>query len=66
LIDKKRALFVPPKSPKAIAGAIELLVGDPKLYHDLASNGRQFVEQNISWEKYTAKMLEIFRSELKR
>lgn len=66
LVDQKQALIVPPKSPEVIASAIELMIDDPKLYQNLAVNGRQFVEQNISWENYTAKMIEIFGNELKR
>ncbi|MDP3770360.1 MAG: hypothetical protein Q8R40_05495, partial [bacterium] len=60
------ALLVPPKNPDAIAIAIERMIKNPDLYEQLSRKGRLFVEQNISWRKYTEYMLKVFEEVIKR
>ncbi|MDZ4260263.1 MAG: hypothetical protein U1A25_01235, partial [Candidatus Sungbacteria bacterium] len=52
LTDGENALLVPPKNPD--------------LYEQLSRKGRLFVEQNISWRKYTEYMLKVFEEVIKR
>ncbi|MDP2676837.1 MAG: glycosyltransferase family 4 protein [bacterium] len=66
LTDKKNALLVNPKSPREIAKAVQSLVDNPDLYRTLSKNGRDFVEQNISWGKYTDQMEEIFKKTMNK
>lgn len=64
LTDGENALLVNPKSPEEIAAALERLLNDPGLYLRLSRNGRKFVEENISWSKYTREMLSVFSKAL--
>ena len=61
LTDGADALLVAPREPRAIADAIARLIDNPALYRGLSKNGRVFVEKNISWERYTDQMLELFQ-----
>lgn len=62
LTDAENALLVDAQSPDQIASAIEKLIHTPDLYEQLSKNGREFVEQNITWRKYADSMLAIFES----
>ena len=62
LTDGEDALMVNPKSPEEIAESIERLIDNPDLYLKLSQNGRKFVEENISWQKYAQGMLKVFES----
>ena len=64
LTNGENALLVNPKSPQEIAWAIDRLVNDPELYLKLSRNGRDFVEKNITWERYAKEMLKIFEKAL--
>lgn len=57
LTDKDNALFVDPKSPKQIAQHIKSLKENPKLYSKISENGFNFVRNNLSWSKYTDKII---------
>jgi len=61
LTDGENALLVNPKNPGEIAKAIQSLIDNPDLYRTLSKNGRDFVEQNISWVKYTDQMEDVFK-----
>lgn len=54
------AVLVPPKDPRALARAIAALMDDAGLRASLARAGRAFVESNITWDRYTARMEELF------
>ena len=60
LTHEKTALLVDARAPEHIATAVAHLVDDGNLYNELSKNGREFVEKNLSWEKYTDAMLKIF------
>lgn len=56
------AILVNAKSPDEIADAIRQLVDDANFYSKFSQNGRKFVEENISWSKYTQGMLAAFEA----
>ena len=62
LTDGENALMVNPKSPDEVAKSVKLLIDDHDLYLRLSQNGRKFVEENISWQKYAHQMLKVFES----
>ena len=62
LVDRKNAILVNPKSPEEIKSAILELISNPDFYSKISSEGRKFVEENISWKKYAQEMFEVFRS----
>lgn len=53
------AMLVPPFSPQKIAEAAERLA-DPSLYQKISTNGRAFVEKEISWDRYARELMEMF------
>lgn len=61
LIDRKSAILVDPFSPGQIAEAVERLRDDPAMWESLHREGRRFVEENIRWDLYAARMREVFR-----
>lgn len=60
LTDGENTLLVPPESPEEIASCLRKLFNDQKLYEHLSINGRKFVEENIRWDLYGKKMLQLF------
>lgn len=64
LTDKENALLVDPLSPHQIAASIETLIKDPREMKRIAENGKHFVQENLSWEKYAQQMLAIFKHEI--
>lgn len=63
LTNGQDALFVEPKSPAEIAKKIKKLNENREYMKKIAQNGNNFVLNNISWQKYAANMLEIFKYE---
>jgi len=61
LKDGETALLVEPLQPTDIAQALERLWNDPRFMHQLSRNGRAFVEEYISWKRYTTDMLMAFK-----
>ena len=64
LTDKENALLVNPCAPQEIADAIEFLTTHPEDMRRIQKNGVEFVKENLSWEKYAARMQEVFEEEL--
>lgn len=60
LAHRVHAMIVPPKSPDAIASAVRELVGDAKLYVSVSTEGRRFVESDISWARTARAMQNVF------
>jgi glycosyltransferase involved in cell wall biosynthesis len=60
LTDNENALLVEPKQPEQIAWALARLHNERELKPKLSRNGREFVENNISWRKYAENMLEVY------
>lgn len=61
LTDHENAIIVPPDSPKDLAGAIEELINNKALREKISNNARRFVEESISWKKYSDGMLNVFK-----
>ncbi len=47
---EETALLVPPDDPRALAGALERLAGDPELRHRLGTAAREDARRRHSWE----------------
>lgn len=58
-------LCVNPKDPKAIAGAINYLVENPKEAQEMGNNGRQAVVERYNWEIEEKKLINLYNSLLK-
>lgn len=65
LTDKENAMLVDPLKPEQITEAVRTLVSDRGLYENLSRRGREFVEKNISWQKYARDMFKIFEDTMK-
>lgn len=61
LADGVDAVIVEAKSPAKLADAVERLYTDKEWRKRLARQGRDFVENNMSWKKYAESMFRIFR-----
>jgi len=57
-------LLIPPKEPKALAGAIEALVDDAHLRNKMGIAGRRRVERYFTWERIAKKTLETYENAL--
>ncbi len=51
----EQGLLVPPRDPKALAAAVERLLGDPGLRAEMSASGRARAEE-FSWDRITAKV----------
>lgn len=58
--NRQTGLVVPPKSPEALARAIEVLLQDPGLRSRLGRSGQKFAKENCTQEKAAKKHLEMF------
>jgi glycosyltransferase involved in cell wall biosynthesis len=61
LTDGENALLVSPRRPEEIAACLQKLFNDERLWERLSTNGRKFVEENIRWDLYGGKMLQLFQ-----
>jgi glycosyltransferase involved in cell wall biosynthesis len=57
----ENAIIIEPKNPQILADAIALLYNDTVLCQRLSRKGREFVQNQLSWNKYGESMLRIFR-----
>jgi phosphatidylinositol alpha-mannosyltransferase len=59
LTERWNALVVPPKDPKALAGAIMEAMNDPVLRLELRENGLRFVER-YRWDRIAGRLEQIY------
>lgn len=57
-------LLVDPLDPRAIAGAIDTLVGNPDLAERMGRKGREAVEQKYNWDLEKFKLLAFYQERL--
>jgi glycosyltransferase involved in cell wall biosynthesis len=57
-------LIVDPSQPAEIARAMEYLIEHPQEARQMGENGRRAVQERYSWEKESAKLLEIYEAVL--
>lgn len=60
------ALLVPPRDPRALASAIEQVLADPERARAMGRRGRELFEENLTLERYTERMLTLYRRLLAR
>jgi L-malate glycosyltransferase len=65
VIDGKTGILVPPGDPKALAGALERLIGSEELRARFGQNGRRFVEQCYAWEHCVDLMEQVYASAMR-
>ena len=65
VIDNKTGLLVNEKMPRELADAIQTLYNDSNLSKTLAENCRKHVNEFFSWDRITAKQIEMYRSLIK-
>lgn len=61
LVNEENAMLVDPKSPEGLAETVKKLITRPDLYLKLSRNGREFVEENISWERLASGYSRLFK-----
>ncbi len=62
----KNAIIINSKSPEEIVDAVVSMIDDKELFSKIGHDGREFVEKNMSWGKYTDEMLRVFEEEFKK
>lgn len=60
LRDRETGLLVPGRDPAALAKAVLELARHRPLWARIAHNAREFVRQQLSWDKYARDMTEVF------
>lgn len=66
VIDRETGLLIPPQDAKALEKAIVTLTEDNALRERLGRNGRRWVEENVSIEKYINKVEAVFQELVSR
>jgi len=61
-VDQKNVLLCPPKDPKALAVAIDLLIGNPELQQRLGTGALELAHEWFSWDKAVGRTIEAFNS----
>ncbi|MCL2220448.1 MAG: glycosyltransferase family 4 protein [Chitinispirillia bacterium] len=65
IINNRTGLLVKEKSPQELANALQSLYNDGNLSQTLAKNCREQVREFFSWDRITAKQIELYRGLLK-
>lgn len=63
--DKVNGFLLPPKDPKAIANAVNGILGSRDLRERLAEAGRDKVEREFSWESIAKKTISLYQDVIK-
>jgi glycosyltransferase involved in cell wall biosynthesis len=66
LTKSQGGLLVSSKDSAAIAGAIEKLLDDDDQRLSFGHNGRQFIEEQLSWDKTVARYINLYNNLLER
>jgi D-inositol-3-phosphate glycosyltransferase len=56
----KTGLLIKPGDPGSLAQALETLLADADRRHEYGRNGRRFLENHLSWERISQRLLEIY------
>jgi glycosyltransferase involved in cell wall biosynthesis len=59
--DRKTGILVEPRSPEALAGAIDQLLRDPALRDQMAKAGRDLVVHQFTWDRAARQLLDYYR-----
>ncbi len=59
--DGETGLLVPPEDPTALAQAIQHLLSDAHLRQRMGQAGRQWVEQEMNWDRAAREMLSVLK-----
>ena len=65
LTDGQTALLFPPRRPDLLAGQIATLMDNPSFAESIASRGREFVANTLTWRNYAAAMVDVFEAGIK-
>lgn len=60
--DGETGLLVPQKDPKALALAIERLLGDQKLAHRMVHHAKKQLEDKYSWDNILSNILKVYNN----
>ncbi len=60
VLDKETGFLVPPRNPKALAGAIETLLRDPALRHKMGRAGYERVQQHFTLRQMVERTQELY------
>jgi glycosyltransferase involved in cell wall biosynthesis len=56
------ALLIEPRSPEAVATAVESLLAEPEQARRMAQRGQQFVQEHYSWRRHAEEMVALFEA----
>ena len=66
VINGRNGFLVPIHSPRALAEALERLIGQPQLRADMGKNSRKLAEQLFSLDKIVQSTIEVYQEVLQR
>ncbi len=59
--DGVTGILVPPEDPGSLAEAIDTLMEDPELRHEMGRRGRERVEERFTWTKVARRTVDMYR-----
>ena len=66
VINGKTGLIIEPKQTDQLVDAIRLYLQQPEKIEEYGSNGKKFLEENLSWDGIVSTMLAIYSDELEK
>jgi glycosyltransferase involved in cell wall biosynthesis len=66
IVDGESGILVPPADPRALADAIERVLGDEALRGRLAEAGRVRIERHFSWRETALRTLALYEDVLEK
>jgi len=64
VINDKTGLVVAPQNVEQITKAIKFFLQQPEKIEEYGSNGKRFLEEDLSWDGIVSSMLEVYASEV--